>query len=563
MRNSVCIFALNLLCLLHSCRTRKVDELLTELNKTPPPSSYRVSAPKLKQPLNRVPAHLQDIGYVYEDADDVIHIIEPPQRFQLLKRLVSQTESPRKLRITRVESMNHYSLPKPMAMTAATAEIFSASKFKTKVKKMPESTVKQLQPVKQQLGGGIKVNQPVKLLHTRAHNSKPVFSNDDSIDLVPQEAQTLAMMSPPLPLPREILASVRKTERLLQQQPQPKQHLHRVTQRQKKLATHTVVIGQAFERNKFYRTTDHKIMDEKLRKSRVRREVRNIPIHGESFAGARRTDKLPSALDVLKNANLDIQKGTKLLLHLDELLKNASLYLPDKGEVVELSEKSNNSNKSFLKSITKSDATNPLEQRFSPSRNQSANKRRRIFTDVNVNKQNARTNLALIEGANKTNYNQFTAGSLLYDDVMSNIRNMLHTKNRQLLEDQQNSSFNGRKVTVNFNGSLPLLPIDNGEPIEVKQLQEYIYELQRISKSLQNQNTDVSSAPTQQSEQSANMTDSPDWYLITSQGSIYEARSRSKPKPTTSFFHRFPDIPVKRGVMVNNQTLLSPHATLA
>lgn len=50
--------------------------------------TYRISLPRPQRPSNRVPSHLQDIrtGYVDDDADDVIHIIEPPSYFQQLKR---------------------------------------------------------------------------------------------------------------------------------------------------------------------------------------------------------------------------------------------------------------------------------------------------------------------------------------------------------------------------------------------------------------------------------------------------------------------------------------------
>ncbi|XP_002062567.3 uncharacterized protein LOC6638831 [Drosophila willistoni] len=214
----------------------------------PSPPNYRISKPELKKPLQRVPPHLQDIrpGYVDDDAGDVIRIIEPPQHFQQLKKL------------------------------------------------------RQRQPQLRPEAAALVWEQPRKLSSNRFPPSQPTKTVDG--DLLTQETQNS------LQLPMEILASVRKTERLLQRQHQKLPPL--VRQRHIQRQTHTLIAQKSLQ-NQIYQRGQHQRLKAVLSQSQALDHKRSKRVKREEY---------------------DVQKGLKLVAHIGELLKNATVYLPEEAK---------------------------------------------------------------------------------------------------------------------------------------------------------------------------------------------------------------------------------------
>ncbi|XP_068149038.1 uncharacterized protein [Drosophila tropicalis] len=248
---STMLLTLVLVILPLSCLCIKIEEKhIGKDAPTPPPSppNYRVSKPELKKPLQRVPPHLQDIrpGYVDDDAGDVIRIIEPPQHFQQLKKL------------------------------------------------------RQRQPQLRPEAAALVWEQPRKLSSNRFPPSQPPKMVDG--DLLTQETQNN------LQIPEEILASVRKTERLLQRQHQKYPPLMR--QRHIQRQTHTLIAQKSLQ-NQIYQRGQHQRLKAVLSQSQSQ-----ILDHKRSKR-------------VKREEEYNVQKGLKLVAHIGELIKNATVYLPE------------------------------------------------------------------------------------------------------------------------------------------------------------------------------------------------------------------------------------------
>uniref|UniRef100_A0A1I8P297 Uncharacterized protein n=1 Tax=Stomoxys calcitrans TaxID=35570 RepID=A0A1I8P297_STOCA len=167
-------------------------------------STYRITQPKAKNPSHRVPEYLQRVrnGFVYEDADDVIRVIEPPKHFEQLKMLMQSRQN----------------IPAP--------EIRERGTVKTK----PTRPLTKAKPKK-------------SLRPQRTTTKKPVEN-----DLEIQETEQL---------PVEILASVRKTENYLRKF-KPKLPLAPL-QRVKTKKIHTVIWEKAQEQQQYVQGQEKKV----------------------------------------------------------------------------------------------------------------------------------------------------------------------------------------------------------------------------------------------------------------------------------------------------------------
>ncbi|XP_012156410.2 uncharacterized protein LOC105664767 [Ceratitis capitata] len=157
----------------------------------------------------------------------------------------------------------------------------------------------------------------VEISKTKVENQilEPKLPDIKPRDLVSFDAQfkPLSMSNSAGLNQQSILASVRQTNQLVQQ----KQQIHPTKERQKTRIMHTVIMNRASEHSTFQQGSNYKVHVEDWQRSRVRREISD---KGE--------DHLKSS-DTLKKANFNIHKGILLLIHLDNLLKNANIYLPE------------------------------------------------------------------------------------------------------------------------------------------------------------------------------------------------------------------------------------------
>ncbi|XP_017014223.2 uncharacterized protein [Drosophila takahashii] len=446
------------------------------------PPVYRVSKPEPKQHENRVPPHLQDIrpGYVDDDAGDVIRIIEPPQHFQQLKRL------------------------------------------------------RQRQPS----NPPVIWEQPRKL----ATNRVKIINQGD---LLTQETQ---LQSGPnqLQIPMEILASVRKTERLLQRQ---RQKFPQVRQRHIQRQSHTLIAQKSLEQQLYQRGQQQRLravlsrQQEHKRSKRNRRHVAEVP--------EKRKDKY------------DVQKGLKLVAHIGDLLKNATQYLPDDDGVTnELKTGSPNScsnaatncqanrrrRQRLFKQQVKSAEREKLKERRrfnfrnEPTKTTTTTTQATITTTTNgklgFSSVNSVADLTSVTSATplasrlvnsrkskskspkpKTNRND---DSILYADVMTNIRNLW--QEHDLLE----------ATAPKF-----IAPGEVANNTDYRSLDVYLKELDDLAKKLPT----VAPITGLNQEELQRATPTPSWYLINSEGGIFETRLDSQTKPSSSLFHRFPDMP--------------------
>ncbi|ALC43360.1 CG13720 [Drosophila busckii] len=425
-------------------------------------NSYRISRPEPKQPIKRVPPHLQDVrpGYVDDDAGDVIRIIEPPPHFQQLKRQRQRQQSgapqmavvweqPRKLSINRPSQ----SQPTPTAAAA----------------------------------------QRVKRPATGAG------------DLLTQEAQLNPHITNSLQLPVEILASVRKTERLLQRQ---RQQLPLVRQRHIQRQTHTLIAQKSLEQQRYQRMQQQRLRallsQEHKRSKRVKRELRS---------------------------DYGVAEGLKLVAHLGELLQNATRLLPDEQAPT-----------TTETTTTTTQATKCDRRRRCASQKTTPKRRGRYFrheattaaaaTNLSTTTTSATplasrlVNSRKSPNSNTNNRNQLTLAQLpsyrsddaiLYADVMSNIRNLWQE------HVSSASQFNGQQQ-----------PVQHNDTTDYRALHVYLHELDEISKKLPT----VAPIIKLNQEEFMRATPTSSWYLINNEGEIYETQNT----PKTQLFHRFPDI---------------------
>lgn len=346
----------------------------------------------------------------------------------------------------------------------------------------------------------------------------------------------------------EILASVRKTERLLQGQ---RQKLPQVRQRHIQRQTHTLIAQKAQEQQQYQREQQHRLRatlsQDHKRSKRVKRET------GSS------------------NSNYGVAQGLKLVAHIGELLQNATLYLPDETEPNRLKPKAS--------PLTSAAATaSPICGNATNCDTRRQRRRQRLFqqgskklavrgrnfrheattataqtnakdttkpvtttTQATSSSTTSATPLAsrLVnsrKSPNNRNQQQHLVqqlqlpasprhdDSVLYADVMSNIRN-LWQEHDDLAEAPQ------------F-----VAPAQVSNNTDYRSLNMYLHELDQLAKSVPTPAA-AAALPSLNQQEFARATPPPSWYLINNEGKIYETRLDSETKPTVALFHQFPDMP--------------------
>ncbi|KAH8257491.1 hypothetical protein KR038_010594, partial [Drosophila bunnanda] len=471
-----------LLLLLHLSQAIKVQDGAPS-SSTVSPTVYRVSKPEPKHPENRVPAHLQDIrpGYVDDDAGDVIRIIEPPQHFQQLKRLRHR-------------------------QPGASPVIWE---------------------------------QPRKLVTNRAKVVPPG-------DLLTQETQLQNHLNSPnqLQIPVEILASVRKTERLLQRQ---RQKGPLVRQRHIQRQSHTLISQKSLEQQLYHRGQQHKL---RAMLSRNQEHKRNKRVKRATGLPERET---PGVVDRKRQgkAAYDVAQGLKLVAHIGDLLSNASLYLPDEGATNEVTPFPKRSPlQQQCSNATNCDSRRRRQRLFKhqpkPTEREKFKERRRHFrneattttTEATTTTTTGKSPPVIVPSASATplasrlvnsrksktkspnNHLARSDDSILYADVMTNIRNLW--QEHDLLAAPRS-----------------IAPGEVANNTDYRALDVYLKELDHLAKKLPT----VAPITGLNQEELERATPTPSWYLINEEGKIYETRLDSQTKPSSALFHRFPDMP--------------------
>ncbi|KAH8365988.1 hypothetical protein KR093_007920 [Drosophila rubida] len=523
--SSLCL----LLLLLQQCLTIRIEDkarsqtratgrgtsTTTSTTSTAAPPVYRVSRPEPKQPVKRVPPHLQDVrpGYVDDDAGDVIRIIEPPPHFQELKRLrqrQSQRNAPQKAVV--------WEQPRKLSTN-----------------RQPRPKLPQSQPHPKP--------QPQPQFPARSQQ-QPMANNGD---LLTQEAQFAPQIVNNLQLPMEILASVRKTERLLQRQ---RQKLPLVRQRHIQRQSHTLIAQKSLEQQLYQRGQQQRLRallsEDHKRSKRVKRDA--------------------------SPAGYNVADGLKLVARIGDLLNSAAKYLPDELEPNELAPKASPLTAALASTATQScgnatscDSRRRRQRLFKLQGSKKTAARGRNFrheastststkttttttsatttsTSTTTSTTSATPLASRLVNSRKSpnNRNQQPVHSpqlpasprsddtVLYADVMSNIRN--------LWQEHDHDHDLGLSLSLAPQFVAPEQVANN---TDYHALQVYLRELDEISKRLPT----VSSLAALNHQEFARSTPSPSWYLINNEGKIYETRLDSETKPTAMLFHTFPDMP--------------------
>uniref|UniRef100_A0A6P4EVS2 Uncharacterized protein LOC108043130 n=1 Tax=Drosophila rhopaloa TaxID=1041015 RepID=A0A6P4EVS2_DRORH len=445
----------------------KVDNLGKEgaASSSPSPPVYRVSKPEPKHPENRVPPHLQDIRPGYVD-DDAGDVI----------------------RI--IEPPQHFQQLKRL---------------------------RQRQPI----NPPVVWEQPRKL----ATNRVKVIPQGD---LLTQETQ---IQNGPnqLQIPMEILASVRKTERLLQHQ---RHKFPLIRQRHIQRQSHTLIGQKTIEQQIYHRGQQQKlraVLSRNQEHKRSKRNRREIPEKRKEV--------------------YDVQKGLKLVAHIGDLLKNATQYLPDEGETINevkrspiCSNATNCDNRRRRQRLFKQQAKSAEREKLKERRRHFRNDLtatttkatitttgKSVFSSANSIAETSATPLAsrLVnsrKSKSKSPNNNRNLGrsddSILYADVMTNIRNLW----------QEHDLLTGPKS---------IGPGEVANNTDYRALDVYLKELDDLAKKLPT----VAPITGLNREELQRPTPTPNWYLINAEGGIYETRLDSQTKPSSSLFHRFPDMP--------------------
>ncbi|KAH8302111.1 hypothetical protein KR044_002882 [Drosophila immigrans] len=487
--------------------SRASSRATTTTTSTATPPVYRVSRPEPKQPAKRVPPHLQDVrpGYVDDDAGDVIRIIEPPAHFQELKRLRQR------------QSQSQRNAP-------LNAEVWEQPR--------KLSTNRQPRPKSQSQHPHLQPHQQSKS-QSQSHAAQG--------DLLTQEAQFAPQIVNNLQLPMEILASVRKTERLLQRQ---RQKLPQVRQRHIQRQSHTLIAQKSLEQQLYQRGQQQRLRavlsEDHKRSKRVKREA--------------------------SPAGYDVAEGRKLVAHIGELLQNAARHLPDELEPNELAPRASpltaaaeSTESQSCGNSTNCDSRRRRQRLFKLQGSKKTAARGRNFrheaSTIKTATATAKSTTAIATTATSTSTSTTSATPLasrlvnsrkspnnrnqqppqlpasprsddtvLYADVMSNIRNLWQEHDHDL-------SLN---LAPQF-----VAPEQVANNSDYRALQVYLRELDEISKRLPT----VASLTSLNHQEFARSTPSPTWYLINNEGKIYETRLDSETKPTAALFHSFPDMP--------------------
>ncbi|XP_065360315.1 uncharacterized protein LOC135954169 [Calliphora vicina] len=512
--------------------------------------NYRKSVAKIQETSYRVPEHLQFIsrGFIYEDADDVIHVIDPPKHFEELKKIMQRQEQ-RQLHNLRPIALREQR-PKPKI---------------------------------------VMTNIPLK--EEFKHNlRKPIVE----LDMETQESQHL---------PLEILASVRKTENFLRKY---KPKLPSVKQRVQTKKIQTVIWEKSQDQQQFQQSHDQRVQGIReqvpnrryFNKKRFKREASLPDLKGEKL--------LNHINELIENASYYLQQTEHYYDYPDTDLESTTLQgeilLKTTQKPLDPSDFNEDTVVKILENSVK--ATNVIMQQIKSHTNLTEisekcdylqitypnhiqNLQNQIKCMQNFIKDINRVQQEHLEQATtqKTSkqygerlearrtkdlkrrpfliaqlaedYTDYTVpspvnSSLIYDDVMTTIRNMLESQNLQSIEET-----NG-KTSRPWEDSLTdsSFTFDkSSEPVDFHNLQQYLTSLESI----------VTNLP-KFSHKSLNLQEieggsTSKYYFINPQGGIYSLPQPFQKEPTTpaptTIFHQFPDLPIVTEYL-RNGTLLPP-----
>ncbi|KAI8120150.1 hypothetical protein FF38_05106 [Lucilia cuprina] len=619
------------------------EDETTSSSKTVTESSYRKSVAKIQETSYRVPEHLQFVpkGFIYEDADDVIHVIDPPKHFEELKKIMQRQEQ-RQLHNLRPIALREQR-PKP---------------------KILKTTL----PLKSDMKINLK---------------KPSVQ----MDLETQESEHL---------PLEILASVRKTENYLRKY---KPKLPAVKQRLQTQKIQTVIWEKSQEQQQYQQGQDHRLQgireqqqqyqqgqdhrlqgvrdqqqnqkgpeyrlkgikdqqgqDHRLQGVRDQQQNQKGPEHrlkgirdqqeyqqgqDHRLQGIREQQKyqqgpehrIQASREQLPNRRYFNKKrskreapaalkGDKLINYINDLIKNASLYLEqtqdypdtdlespttpayehllkttqfpktntdiDEDMVVKILENSIRATNVIMQQIKRQTNISEISEKCDyvkvtypnhiKNLENQINCMQNFIKDLNRSRQEKAQRVTRKYGerleARKTKdlkHKPFLVAqlaadyidsaepspvnsSLIYDDVMTTIRNMLETQNLQSIDDSNTATSD---TTWQDSLAESSFTYDKSpEPVDFHNLQQYLTSLQSIVTNLPK----FSHKLLNLRELDTGSTSK--YYFINPQGSIYNLpqpfqKDITTPSPPSTIFHRFPDLPIVTEYLKNG-TLLSP-----
>ncbi|XP_061390429.1 uncharacterized protein LOC133325722 [Musca vetustissima] len=436
-------------------------------------------------------------AFAYEDADDVIHVIEPPKHFEQLKILMQKRQKIQPIVIGR--DNGPIPLQKPIKRDPPLPA--KTRPGRPLVKGMPKKVVKNLRPTK-----------------------KPL-----DVDLEIQETENL---------PIEILASVRKTENYLKKYKPKIPSAPRQRVKTKKIQT--VIWEKSQEQQQYVQGKEQKVNG-----------IREYYQPQEKNTNRRKFIKKRIKRQT-ELADYETLKGDQLLEHINELVKNASIYLEnfkvyediDVGTSTSTTEDTGTTTLlqkeiQCMQSIIKAVNTTTFEKhiRTPPS----STPRPQGLTTTAAKRYGERLRerkskdlrhkpflVATVEDEYFTDSSPSPLNtSLIYDDVMTTIRNLLQATNLQNLEEStlpsssSSSSNSETEITpeILVNWEEFSIPQDNSEqPVDFHNLNQYLNSLQTI----------VANFPA---------------------GGIYNLPQPFHPKdrlplaPPSTIFRKFPDIP--------------------
>uniref|UniRef100_A0A240SWC8 Uncharacterized protein n=1 Tax=Glossina brevipalpis TaxID=37001 RepID=A0A240SWC8_9MUSC len=243
-----------------------------------PKAQGRTQGRKKRLPAQQIST--ASTGYVHQNADDVIHIIDPPKHFQDLKKYMQYKNQQR----------NSPPLREP-----------------TSLPQRPKRG--QVRPLVRTTSGRFIENDMNSYIYGSPTKTR-VKKKLNDFDLYTQETKEL---------PVEILTSVRKTERLIRKN---KPKLPKVKQRLSSKQTHTVIWEKGQEQDQY----------EKGHEKRVQ-GIRENYINRKRFNRIKRDLKTSREQSRQRSVVYQPLKGEMLLSHINDLLKNAESYLaPYKSE---------------------------------------------------------------------------------------------------------------------------------------------------------------------------------------------------------------------------------------
>ncbi|XP_075161787.1 uncharacterized protein LOC142234511 [Haematobia irritans] len=549
------------------------DEIPSTTNSVPRESTtYRVTVANIKNSNQRVPEYLQRVrnGFAYDDADDVIHVIEPPKHFEQLKMLMQSRQ------------------------------------------KLSTPDIRLQQPI------NVKANKPLVKASLRKNPRQRTTKKPAEKDLDIQETEHLPVEH----LPVEILASVRKTENYLRKfKPKiPLAPQHRV--KTKKIQT--VIWEKAHEHQQFVQGQEHKMHgirefhDSKQRRKFIKKRIKRETSSTNQHPDLKGDDLLEHINELVKNATIylenlktyeDIHSGN---VKDDEVqLNNSSSFSTSSNSrisvysqpnpymneeyIVKILENSINATNMIMEKIkSKSNFTNiPSKCEYSPDEDVKESSRvhslkEQIYCMQSLIKLMKAKKVQEVEQIPQHQYKLRPSGyrrygerltarktkdlrhkpflvatvedeyfgdsttsplnaSLIYDDVMTTIRNLLQANNLQNLEEStlpspSPPSYEGSSETLSSWEEISI-PQDNfQENVDFHNLNQYLNSLQNVVANLPH----ISNSSLNLHEIEGNPSK---YYFINPLGGIYNlpqpfhAKGHRPPQPSSAIFRKFPDIP--------------------